>query len=164
MMNDLIFAEQSQRFKVYIPGYLLIEIQKQCILAYPNETGGILAGKYSRELDCAYISELLKAPPGSKSGRTWFLRGIKGIKKKLDRLWNKKTYYLGEWHYHPDNSSTLSNQDIKQMFSISNNPNYKCPEPILFIVGGKQNSWEYSVYVFPQCEKYIHLNLVELHS
>lgn len=79
------------------------------------------------------------------------------MKRKLDRLWSRKKYYIGEWHYHPDCSSSLSSQDIEQMINISNDQNYKCPEPILLIVGGKPNSWECSTYVFPKGKAFIHL-------
>ncbi|KZZ85544.1 Mov34/MPN/PAD-1 family protein [Bacillus sp. SJS] len=157
-MNNLIFTESNHRFKVSIPKQILSEVKKLCELAFPNETGGILIGSYSEELKCANVSEIIVAPPDSKSGPTWFLRGTNGVKRKLDRLWIDKKYYIGEWHYHPDCSSNLSSQDIKQMINISNNENYKCPEPILVIVGGKTNLWEYSTYVFPKGKAFVHLN------
>ncbi|MEK4197970.1 Mov34/MPN/PAD-1 family protein [Cytobacillus sp. FSL K6-0265] len=156
-MNNLIFTESNQRFKISIPNEILIEVQKLCELSFPNETGGILVGSYSEEFKCADVSGIIVAPPDSKSGPTWFSRGTNGVKGELDRLWFKKKFYIGEWHYHPGSSSNLSSQDIKQMINISNNENYKCPEPILLIVGGKSDLWEYSGYVFPKGKPFVYL-------
>lgn len=161
-MNDLIFTSRNQSLKVVIPKTVLNEIHRFCKSSYPNETGGILVGFYTEQYNSAIISKLIPAPQDSKSGPTWFERGIKGVKRKLDQLWYKKNeYYIGEWHYHPDSSSNLSNQDVKQMSDISSNDNYKCPEPILLIVGGRQKSWEYSTYVFPKNKKFIQLEVAE---
>lgn len=161
-MNDLIFASRNQSFKVVIPNRVLNEIHGLCKSSYPNETGGILVGLYTEQHNSAIISKLIPAPLDSKGGPTWFVRGINDVKKKLDQLWYKKNeFYIGEWHYHPDNSSNLSNQDVKQMSEISSNDNYKCPEPILLIVGGRQKSWEYSTYVFPKNKKFIELDVVD---
>lgn len=161
-MNDLSFTSENQNFKVVIPNIVLNEIQILCKSSYPNETGGILIGFYNEQYTSAIISKFISAPPDSKSGPTWFVRGINGVKKKLDQLWYKKNeYYIGEWHYHPDSSSNLSNQDIKQMSEISSNENYKCPEPVLLIVGGRYKSWEYSTYVFPKNKKFIQLDVVD---
>ncbi|WP_269317797.1 Mov34/MPN/PAD-1 family protein [Exiguobacterium sp. KJ 601] len=160
-MNELNFTSENQKLKVVIPNIVLDEIHILCTSSYPNETGGILVGFYNEQYNSAIISKLIPPPSDSKSGPTWFIRGINGVKKKLDQLWyNEKEYYIGEWHYHPGSSSNLSNQDIKQMSEISNNDNYKCPEPILLIVGGEYKNWEYSTYVFPKNNKLIHLDVL----
>ncbi|QSX23902.1 Mov34/MPN/PAD-1 family protein [Priestia megaterium] len=157
-MNKLIFKDKKSIYRVSITQKLMIQIQKLCHSALPNETGGILIGYYTDECNLAVITKIIKAPSDSKSGPTWFYRGTYGIKQKLDALWkDKKQFYIGEWHYHPNSSSKLSYQDIKQMTSIANSPSYSCPEPILLIVGGDFLSWEKSVYVFPKGRDYIYL-------
>ncbi len=54
----------------------------------------------------------------------------------LDR-WdkNQRTYYLGEWHYHPAQIIEPSLTDLKQMIDISKSRRYHCSEPILIIIG-----------------------------
>ncbi|WP_185805426.1 Mov34/MPN/PAD-1 family protein [Bacillus canaveralius] len=155
-MDNLCVADPQNMFKLNISQSLIIEICNLCKISLPNETGGILIGTYKENFTCASVSEILKAPPDSKAGPTWFFRGTKGVKKKLDNLWvEKKHYYLGEWHFHPNGSSDLSNQDIKQMTLIANDNAYKCPEPILLIIGGNLLSWEYSSYVFPKGKEFV---------
>ncbi len=67
-----------------------------------NETGSILVGSYTDTLDCAEVIAASTAPSDSQKGRTWFHRGTKGLQRWLGMLWqHKRTYYLGEWHFHP---------------------------------------------------------------
>ncbi len=157
-MDKLIFKDRKRLFKIGISEDLINELYKICEISLPNETGGILIGNYTEDCTLAIISQILPPPPDSKSGPTWFFRGIEGVKNKLDVLWKeKKQFYIGEWHYHPNSSSELSYQDIKQMVSISNEESYKCPEPILMIIGGNSLLWENSVYVFPKGKEFIRL-------
>ncbi len=157
-MGEIIFKDKKNIYKISIDKKLMDEIYKVCQGALPNETGGILIGYYTEGCNLAVITKILRAPPDSKSGPTWFFRGIHGVKRKLDALWKeKKQFYIGEWHYHPNSSSDLSYQDIKQMTSISNSRSYNCPEPILLIVGGNSLAWENSVYVFPKGRDFVYL-------
>ncbi|MBT2639368.1 Mov34/MPN/PAD-1 family protein [Bacillus sp. ISL-39] len=158
-MDNLIYSNDQNLIKICISKDIVNELCEICVSSLPNEIGGILIGHYVENNTCAKITEVLKAPKDSKGGSTWFYRGTFGIKKKLDKLWEEKgLYYIGEWHYHPNSSSNLSNQDISQMTSISYNSSYKCPEPILLIIGGNSKSWEYSTYIFPKGENFVRFN------
>lgn len=66
------------------------------------------------------------------------MRGTAGLQGWLNRLWNgnERRYYLGEWHFHPGGAPEPSRMDIKQMGKIARSSSYKCPEPILLVVGG----------------------------
>ncbi|PFP43564.1 hypothetical protein COK01_29845 [Priestia megaterium] len=157
-MGKVIFKDRKNIYRISIDKKLMDEVYKLCHDALPNETGGILIGYYTDECNLAVITEILKAPSDSKGGPTWFYRGTHGVKRRLDTLWKeKRQFYIGEWHYHPNSSSKLSHQDIKQMTSISKSRSYNCPEPILLIVGGNSLSWENSVYVFPKDRDFIYL-------
>ncbi|WP_336883727.1 Mov34/MPN/PAD-1 family protein [Priestia koreensis] len=157
-MNNLTFQDSKALYKVTISKKLMKYIQKLCHQSLPNETGGILIGYYTDKLNLAVVTKILNAPADSRSGPTWFYRGTSGIKKSLDTLWkSKKQFYIGEWHYHPNSSSNLSYQDIKQMKFIANSPSYNCPEPILLIIGGNDLKWEESIYIFTKGKEYIYL-------
>lgn len=88
-------------------------------------------------------------PPDSKSGTTWFARGVCGLQRWLDSLWHgpSRAYYLGEWHLHPGGAPTPSGTDLEQMTAIANNPRYACPEPILVILGGASPEWLMGAFV-----------------
>lgn len=100
------------------------------------ETGGILIGYYDVLRQNAIVTEITNAPKDSKSGGTWFLRGVSGLKQLLIHRWKiKEEYYLGEWHFHPKSSPKPSFVDISQMKQISKDNRYNCKEPLLLIVG-----------------------------
>jgi integrative and conjugative element protein (TIGR02256 family) len=126
-----------------------------CRASYPLETGGVLIGRYNRSRDLAQILSVTQPPRDSRRGRTWFERGTAGLARALERLWSRpgtsRLYYLGEWHSHPDAAPTPSRTDCRQMEEIANQESYRCPEPVLLIVGGNSEvGWRIAVWVFPR--------------
>lgn len=124
---------------------------ESCRRSAPEETGGILVGFYTGALDCAVVTGASERPPDSESGRTWFVRGTVGLQRWLDRLWrrSRRRYYLGEWHFHPGGDPEPSLTDAKQMGEIAGNASYRCPEPVLLLVGGSASDpSDVKVYVF----------------
>lgn len=133
---------------------IIEKIESYCKKQSTYETGGIIIGYYSSDQSSAMICDVTGAPLDSKSGRSSFFRGINGLNKYLKDLWKEGKYYLGEWHYHPDFSSTPSGNDNQQMINISTNKNFACPEPILIVAGGKVGDFNYSVSVYINGQKY----------
>jgi integrative and conjugative element protein (TIGR02256 family) len=122
-----------------------------------KEIGGILTGYYTHNLDCAVVTMVSGPPSDSKSTRNRFYRGILGLQEMLDRLWEKERhYYLGEWHFHPDNEPSPSPDDILQMMKIAGAPKFHCPEPVLLLVGYNPSILLPSdclrPYVFRECQ------------
>jgi integrative and conjugative element protein (TIGR02256 family) len=145
----LIYTSDYQSFTVEFKREILLGIFKKCDIANRVETGGILLGKYSIDSSVAHILDYSGPPSDSQQRGRSFLRGVNGLKALIDRQWKVGQYYLGEWHYHPHSSSTPSQQDIHQMQQIAADPKYKCPEPILLIVGGSTlHGWEINVRTF----------------
>lgn len=72
--------------------------------ALPNETGGALVGYFDMERLVVYITAALPAPPDSKSGPGFFIRGTAGLDEELKQL-NRRTggvaLMVGDWHSHP---------------------------------------------------------------
>jgi integrative and conjugative element protein (TIGR02256 family) len=146
--NDLRFGVQLEE------GHMARLIQF-CVDAGSKETGGILLGRYSANRDNALVTGVLGPPPDSKSGANWFLRGVTGLQETVGRAWNyRREYYVGEWHFHPENAATASRTDMTQMREISVVPAWKCPEPVLLIIGGDPKSnWSISAYVVAKGDK-----------
>lgn len=112
------------------------KMAKCCRRNLRSETGGILIGRYDANLRLAELTEVLGPPRDSKAGPTWFERGTYGVNAYLAKVQRQRgDYYVGEWHFHPTGPLNPSPTDIKHMSCISANRNYKCPEPILVIVG-----------------------------
>jgi integrative and conjugative element protein (TIGR02256 family) len=149
----MLFQSQDQRFNISLNLTIVTQMKYYAVLAGQFETGGILIGSYNAELDTATITLVSGPPSDSKAGRTWFIRGTKGLKKLLHKAFeNAGTYYLGEWHYHPFASPVPSGQDIRQMKQIAADVKYNCPEPIMIILGG--NPYDQgallNAFVFPR--------------
>lgn len=125
------------RFDVHLEPTALALVLGACASAGDHETGGILVGKYSPDLRTARITGASTAPADGRSGRTQFVRGIRGLQAWLAQLWARRSgHYLGEWHFHPYSDPSPSLQDVRQMADIANSPSYHCRQPVLLVVGG----------------------------
>jgi integrative and conjugative element protein (TIGR02256 family) len=150
-MSDLEFRSKTNAFGVRIRSDTLTRVLESCRRYAPEETGGILVGYYTDALNCAVVTDASERPPDSRSGRTWFTRGTVGLQGWLDGLWRRRNrrYYLGEWHFHPGGAAEPSPTDTEQMAKITHSASYKCPEPVLLLVGGSADDRSYvRVYVF----------------
>jgi integrative and conjugative element protein (TIGR02256 family) len=154
----LVHVSDDGVFNVHFSLEVLSKITTECRRVDRMETGGILLGRYSKNGRVAHILDCSQPPRDSLRRLRSFLRGVKGIKTLLDRFWRDGQYYLGEWHYHPHSSSYPSAQDIRQMLEIAREPGYKCPEPILLVVGGSaQTGWEVNVRIFRRSGDSLHM-------
>lgn len=147
--EELFRSSADGRFSVVISARSLRRALVLCECARGIETGGIVIGRYTASLDCALVAELQGPPAGSDAGTTWFERGADGLVEHLRRLWTTEgQYYLGEWHFHPGGAACPSPQDTTQMRAIARDPDYRCPEPLLIILGGTPPSrFEVATYV-----------------
>ena len=148
------FWSSDRRFGLQLPPEELEKILHECKGSADHETGGILVGYYTEAHDSARVTVVTTAPTDSKKGRTWLLRGTRGLTSVLKELWLKKReYYLGEWHFHPYASPTPSSTDIAQMHEIAISSSYACPEPTMLIIGGDPSGlWNARAFVFPKGE------------
>jgi integrative and conjugative element protein (TIGR02256 family) len=122
-------------------------ITRQALDSKRDETGGILIGRYQDDGYTALVTSATARPNDSISGRTWFQRGVRGLKELLRDRWRRGEYYLGEWHSHPDGSPEPSGNDFREMRSISIDSSYRCNRPLLIIAGTSAGSIELSVSV-----------------
>ena len=126
-----------------------------CKSSYPYECGGILIGYYIEDRTTAVVTEITDQ---IGKHRSRFSREESGLIKLLTKLWSKGYYYIGEWHYHPDNSPRPSNIDLITMRKLSMCNELKCPEPILMIIGDKDGNWNYNVSIIT-IDSYIPLHV-----
>lgn len=154
-MAHLEFWSSDNRFGLRVSGPSSKKLLRLCRNSSPDETGGLLLGHYSGAHDCALVTSVTEAPPDSQSGRTWFVRGVRGLQSKIDLLWRRRCdYYIGEWHFHPYGSPDPSTTDINQLRDIAHSKQYHCPEPVLLIIGGEPPKvWSARAFVFPRSQK-----------
>lgn len=127
-----------------VSAMLAASVQAGC-----RETGGILIGRYGAEGWMADVIEATPKPKGSRASWFWFQRSNTGLAEILEQRWKDGFHYLGEWHFHPRGASTPSGSDERAMWKISADEAYRCPTPILVILGGKPKSeWSLSATLF----------------
>lgn len=130
-----------------------------------KETGGVLVGRYNDRFNRAEVRTVSSPPRDSKAGWCHFERGSAGLEVWLLKLWRARarTYYLGEWHFHPYASAEASAHDRAQMRAIAADTRYACPEPVLLILGGNpRGAWNALAYVFPRDGDTVSLVVPEL--
>jgi integrative and conjugative element protein (TIGR02256 family) len=146
-MSKLIFQNKESTIGIVLPNNIYSQLLDICEASYPLETGGIIIGNYSLDSKWAKITRIVGPQKHSKHNRSSFFRSNYGVKSILDEEWASGNFYLGDWHYHPNYSSSPSHIDIQQMKAFSKNRKLKCPEPILLIIGGKKDNWNINVSV-----------------
>ena len=157
-MPNREYWSSDKRFGLKLPETELARMVGLCKRAKAKETGGILVGSYSEKHDCALVKTASKAPRDSQAGPTWFRRGVSGLQRWLKSLWKSKTFYLGEWHFHPSAAPNPSGTDISEMSEVARNESNKCPEPVLIIIGGDPaGDWCLRAFVFLRGQPYVEL-------
>jgi integrative and conjugative element protein (TIGR02256 family) len=146
----MLFISTDKKFALQLEEAIMNKALSYISKVGAKETGGILMGNYTPNLNTAIIKTITGPTKDSKSGYTWFERGLKGLQALIDSSWQKQDYYLGEWHFHPNASPIPSGKDIKQMKEISNSKQYNCSEPILIIIGGNTRLHEVKAFVVHQ--------------
>jgi integrative and conjugative element protein (TIGR02256 family) len=128
-------------------------ILEQCVASGQTETGGILIGRYNDWRDRAIVVEATGPPRDSRRFRLAFWRGFGGLSRLLENRWKtSQTYYLGEWHFHPLILARPSQTDLDQMRAFAIDPAYRCPRPVLIVIGGDPGNPEVEVAVIDGAE------------
>ena len=136
------------KLSISIDETLLIELTEIGKKHYPNEFGGFLMGYYSDDLKQLNITDTI-LPTKFKASKYQFERDITGIIETLKNHYEQapKTYYVGEWHTHPNNLPIPSTTDINAINEILKHKDKSIQNPILLIIGYTKQSVEYGFYV-----------------
>ena len=137
-------------FAAELQASVLSSLDHYCRDAGSSETGGILVGRYSDNLSLAIVREATPPPTDSRRGRSWFVRGVSGLRDMLGKRWRAKecTFYVGEWHFHPVDHVEPSGDDFAQMLEISHDKDYDCKEPLLLILGAGKRQGQRIFHAF----------------
>lgn len=149
MSNPVMISYSAVRpqVEVKLSATILTTLSEEARKAGRDETGGILIGFYEGEFT-AVVDEIAPMPKDSSFGRSWFRRGRHGLEELLQNRWQKGLHYLGEWHSHPGGDPAPSGPDSTAMHRIAVDPLYRCPAPLLLIVGERAPGFSISINVF----------------
>lgn len=125
------YYQASRDLYIEIKTSVFNQIKLQAEGKYPNENGGMLAGRYSADRHTVYIENMI-VPMEKVMGRTTFIRNTKGLEKVWEELIKEGLRYVGEWHSHPNGSTQYSDTDLMAMVDIEKE--VVIENPILLIV------------------------------
>ncbi|WP_201571360.1 Mov34/MPN/PAD-1 family protein [Psychrobacter nivimaris] len=114
----MTITKHYKNLKLVVEDSLLKSIYQSSCGHYPKEYGGFLIGKYSDDFKTLYIEQSITAEV-FKSSRIEFTRESNYLKSEFKKLFiDKRLYYIGEWHTHPDGEAWYSSTDLSAMINI----------------------------------------------
>lgn len=117
-----------------VPRHVAMLLEGYSSVAYPQETGGILIGRYNKGQ--IHVTHVIGPGPHAVQTKNRFCRDGRHAKQELDRIFVKtagESDYIGEWHCHPV-SSPPSATDRDTMRRISEDRAHTTAQPVLVIV------------------------------
>ncbi len=128
-------------WEVSVSGSLKAALSAERIKYLPNETGGALLGIIDHATRHIHVTGFISAPPDSSGTDIGFERGIQGLLPAIKDAGEKilgQIQYVGEWHSHPNGSSTKpSATDIKQIAWLAANLHADGCPAVVAIVGDR---------------------------
>ncbi len=109
-----------------------------------NETGGVLLGTFDLVRNAAHVVAALPAPPDSKQTPTYFIRGIKDLKPRIERLADAsagRLQYIGEWHSHTGMVPARPSDDDEVVFAHLQAHIGPAGAPYVMAICGERDSW-----------------------
>lgn len=117
---------------------ILDEMYSIALALFPNETGGMFAGRISEDGHDAVVERLV-IPSKTESTNVSFMRETNGMEQTWKKLSEQGLSYLGEWHTHPNGTPHYSHTDYMAMKGIADDRNVALSTPILFIISLKDS-------------------------
>lgn len=109
-------------------------LQRESEGKHPNETGGILVGRF--QPDGVLVEYIVGPGPEAMHTRSGFRRDGVYAQRELDRVYGQlagTVDYVGEWHSHPFPVGP-SPRDARSMRWVADNPRYAPENPVLIIM------------------------------
>ena len=148
--EDFQYIQKDTGLKLTVTSHCLDKVTEVAFQHYPNEIGGILLGSYLNNYTEVVISDII-VPQKFKSSRAGFSPDHHEINKKLlevDKKFDGKIEYLGDWHTHPDNSNHYSMPDLKSIRDVALSKTVNTHNPLLLIVAFSKDYFEPGFYVY----------------
>jgi proteasome lid subunit RPN8/RPN11 len=128
----LIFRDYIHDVSLEVEENVVELITRVSLAAYPNEIGGFLIGCYSSDMRRAIVKQILM-PDTFVSGPVFFQRDTEGMNHKWEELYANGLIYLGEWHSHPNGTSSYSMMDKQALVNIAEYDRVAIENPVMVI-------------------------------
>lgn len=117
----ILTPENDPSWEVRIKNGIVNDLKSQMGLAMPYETGGVLIGRVNYKTRTIHVTDIILAPPDSKSNHVCFFRGIEGLSDQVGSISEAsggQFGYIGEWHTHPFGPDEVSDTDHMTMMKF----------------------------------------------
>lgn len=142
------YKDEEKGLYVVIDPTVIRQIEEQAVGGFPNENGGMLAGKYSDEKKTVTVMRVI-VPTEKLSTRTGFERKVDGMEKVWEKLSKDGLRYVGEWHSHTDGTTQYSGTDLAAMKDIEREVTIE--NPLLVIAGVRKGGMDgHAVYRYSE--------------
>lgn len=122
---------------IWVPERLRDRMMGLARSAFPNETGGVLVGY---DAGNGLVVKAITGPgPNATHEPHGFEPDHEFQEKEVARLYaqsDRRHTYLGDWHSHPEGSSSLSAKDKRTLRTISKHKPARMPAPVMVILSG----------------------------
>jgi hypothetical protein len=81
----ILFEDRLAKVAVRLTTEACRTIRDHALAAGVRETGGILIGRYELDGNSAIVTEATIRPEDSRSGGTWFQRGVHGLRGHVEK-------------------------------------------------------------------------------
>jgi len=145
----LKFVNKNNGLPLFIEEDLLIELGQIGIKHFPNEFGGFLIGQYSDDLSAVIVNNYIlpSTYKGFPFSFVWYIDGLVKTFKKIFQ--EQKQYYIGEWHTHPNGSTSYSQTDLNAMIKTVECETVQIKNPILLILSvNEKDCMDYTFYLY----------------
>jgi integrative and conjugative element protein (TIGR02256 family) len=112
--------------------------------SFPLETGGMLLG-YRADNSDTVVTRIVGPGPKAKHSRYRFRPDTDYQQRLLEEHFygtGGKETYLGDWHTHPEGSTSMSHIDKRTLRRIAQTPSSATSDPVMAILAGAENGWE----------------------
>ncbi len=142
---------KHNRLELIVEDDLLNRLGRLGVKHYPNEFGGFLIGYYTDDFRTLFVTDFLlpKKYQGSSMG---FERSVDGIESAFNKIFvQKKQYFVGEWHTHPNGSTRYSQTDLNAMIKTVECETVRIKNPILLILSvNARKITDYTFYYYEE--------------
>jgi integrative and conjugative element protein (TIGR02256 family) len=115
---------------------------------FPDETGGVLVGYWAVPFQEVVLTDAIGPGPRALHQSQRFVPDSEYQEVEIARYYLKSRRlhtYLGDWHTHPNSTSSLSRPDRKALKTIARHPAARAPMPIMAILAGSSR-WKLTVW------------------
>jgi integrative and conjugative element protein (TIGR02256 family) len=132
----------------WIELHAFAELKRQGSDTMPFETGGCLMGYWAKEFTEVVITHIIGPGPHAAHGKFYFFPDSSWQDEEIAKIYSdtdRLITYLGDWHSHPADNSSLSFIDKWTMMRIGQHKAARVKSPLMGVIHTPPY-WDLTIY------------------